>query len=78
MARMRAGSRAAATPGVTAHPAERWRIMVTMPEDPEITDQALGSEIELLSDVITAASDSEQSLSDAEHDTVLGVDPPAV
>lgn len=49
-----------------------------MPEDPEITDQALGSEIELLSDVITAASDSEQSLSDAELDTVLGVDPPAV
>ena len=49
-----------------------------MPGDPEITDEALGSEIELLSDVITAASGMEQSLSDAELDPVLGVDPPAV
>lgn len=44
-----------------------------MPGDPEITDQDLGSEIELLADVITAASGAEQTLSQEQIDSALGV-----
>jgi hypothetical protein len=46
-----------------------------MPRDPEITDQDLGSEIELLADVITAASGAEQTLSQEQIDSALGVCP---
>ena len=46
-----------------------------MPGDPEITDQELGSEIELLADVITAAGVSEQTLSQEQIDSALGVCP---
>jgi hypothetical protein len=46
-----------------------------MPGDPEITDQELGSEIELLADVITAAGGSAQALSQEQIDTALGVCP---
>lgn len=46
-----------------------------MPGDPEITDQELGSEIELLADVITAAGDSDETLSQEQIDNALGVCP---
>ena len=61
-------------PTVTSAGVRRWQGMVTMPDDPEITDEALGSEIELLGEVITAAAGAESLLTDAQIDTVLGVD----
>lgn len=61
-------------PAVTSAGVWRWQGMVTMPDDPEITDEALGSEIELLGEVITAATGAESLLTDAQIDTVLGVD----
>jgi hypothetical protein len=48
--------------------------MVTMPEDPEITDEALGAEIELLGDIITAAAGAERLLTEEQLDTALGLD----
>lgn len=51
--------------------------MVTMPLDPELTDSDLGSEIELLADVIDVASDAPGALSEAQLDSVLGVRPVA-
>lgn len=49
--------------------------MVTMPLDPELTDSDLGSEIELLADVIDVASEASGTLSQAQVDSVLGVRP---
>jgi hypothetical protein len=49
--------------------------MVTMPVDPELTDQDLGSEIELLADVIDAASEAPSVLSQQQVDSLLGVRP---
>jgi hypothetical protein len=49
--------------------------MVTMPLDPELTDSDLGSEIELLADVIDLASEASGALSQAQVDSVLGVRP---
>lgn len=62
------------TLAVTSAGVRRWQGMVTMPDDPEITDEALGSEIELLGEVITAAAGAEGLLTDAQVDAVLGVD----
>lgn len=50
--------------------------MVTMPMDPELTDHALGSEIELLADVMDVASCSDSVLTQDQVDSVLGVRPP--
>lgn len=50
--------------------------MVTMPMDPELTDQALGSEIELLADVMDVASCSDSVLTQDQLDSALGVLPP--
>ncbi|HEY7721617.1 MAG TPA: hypothetical protein VIB11_07235 [Pedococcus sp.] len=47
--------------------------MVTMPDDPEINDEALGAEIELLGEIITAATDADRPLTDEQLDTALGV-----
>jgi hypothetical protein len=47
--------------------------MVTLPFDPELSDPDLGSEIELLADVMDAASTTPSPLSQAQVDTVLGV-----
>lgn len=52
--------------------------MVTMPVDPELTDQALGAEIELLADVIDVASCSNTVLTPDQIDHVLGVRPTEV
>jgi hypothetical protein len=41
--------------------------------DPEITDQVLGSEIELLAELIDAASHSSSPLGQDQIDAVLGV-----
>jgi hypothetical protein len=49
--------------------------MVTIPVDPELTDQDLGSEIELLADVIDAASGASSGLSQQQVDSLLGVSP---
>lgn len=49
--------------------------MVTMPVDPELTDQDLGSEIELLADVIDGASQAPSVLSQQQVDSLLGVSP---
>ncbi|MDF2092164.1 hypothetical protein P0Y31_07395 [Knoellia sp. 3-2P3] len=49
--------------------------MVTMPVDPELTDQDLGSEIELLADVIDGASEAPSVLSQQQVDSLLGVSP---
>ncbi len=49
--------------------------MVTMPVDPELTDADLGSEIELLADVIDVASASPETLSQEQVDNLLGVRP---
>ena len=49
--------------------------MVTMPVDPELTDQDLGSEIELLADVIDGASQAPSVLSQQQVDSRLGVSP---
>jgi hypothetical protein len=49
--------------------------MVTMPVDPELTDQDLGSEIELLADVIDGASEAPSVLSQQQVDGLLGVSP---
>ena len=47
--------------------------MVTMPEDPELTDAVLGGEIELLADVIDAASGAGCVLTQDQIDSALGV-----
>ena len=47
--------------------------MVTLPVDPELSDPDLGSEIELLADVMDVASAAPSSLSQEQVDTVLGV-----
>ena len=49
--------------------------MVTMPVDPELTDQDLGSEIELLADVIDGAIEAPSVLSQQQVDSLLGVSP---
>jgi hypothetical protein len=49
--------------------------MVTMPVDPELTDKDLGSEIELLADVIDGASEAPSVLSQQQVDSLLGVSP---
>jgi len=47
--------------------------VVTVPNDPELTDEVLGSEIELLADVIDVAGGSEASLSQEQIDDALGL-----
>ncbi len=47
--------------------------MVTMPEDPELTDAVLGDEIELLADIIDAASGAGCVLTQDQIDSALGV-----
>jgi hypothetical protein len=47
--------------------------MVTLPVDPELSDPELGSEIELLADVMDVASAAPASLSQEQVDIVLGV-----
>lgn len=47
--------------------------MVTVPIDPELTDEVLGSEIELLADVIDVAGGSGASLSQEQIDDALGL-----
>lgn len=47
--------------------------MVTLPVDPELSDPDLGSEIELLADVMDVASSAPSPLSQEQVDTVLGV-----
>lgn len=49
--------------------------MVTMPVDPELTDGDLGSEIELLADLIDVASGADRALSQEQVDSLLGVRP---
>jgi hypothetical protein len=49
--------------------------METRP-DPELTDQALGSEIELLADVMEAAATCTAHLRQDEVDAALRVEPP--
>lgn len=49
--------------------------MVTLPIDPELSDPDLGSEIELLADVMDLASTAPSPLSQEQVDTVLGVLP---
>jgi hypothetical protein len=49
--------------------------MVTLPMDPELSDPDLGSEIELLADVIDGASAAPATLTEAEVDDLLGVAP---
>jgi hypothetical protein len=44
-----------------------------MPEDPELTDAVLGDEIELLADIIDAASAEDRVLSQEQIDSALGV-----
>ena len=44
-----------------------------MPEDPELTDAVLGDEIELLADIIDAASAADRVLSQEQIDSALGV-----
>lgn len=46
-----------------------------MPVDPELTDSNLGSEIELLADVIDLASSTPGTVTEEELDRVLGVLP---
>ena len=47
--------------------------MVTIPEDPELTDAVLGDEIELLADIIDAASATDRVLTQDQVDSALGV-----
>lgn len=47
--------------------------MVTLPVDPELSDPDLGSEIELLADVMDVASAAPSPLSQEQVDTALGV-----
>ena len=47
--------------------------MVTVPNDPELTDEVLGSEIELLADVIDVAGGADASLSQEQIDDALGL-----
>jgi hypothetical protein len=49
--------------------------MVTLPVDPELSDPDLGSEIELLADVIDAASAAPATLTEEQVDDLLGVAP---
>jgi hypothetical protein len=49
--------------------------MVTLPIDPELSDPDLGSEIELLADVMDLASAAPSPLSQEQVDSVLGVRP---
>jgi len=49
--------------------------MVTLPVDPELSDPDLGSEIELLAEVIDAASAASATLTEKEVDDLLGVAP---
>jgi len=49
--------------------------MVTLPVDPELSDPDLGSEIELLADVMDVASTASTTLTDQEVDDLLGVRP---
>lgn len=49
--------------------------MVTLPVDPELSDPDLGSEIELLADVMDLASTAPSPLSQEQVDTALGVCP---
>jgi hypothetical protein len=44
-----------------------------VPNDPELTDDVLGSEIELLADVIDVAGGSDASLSQEQIDDALGL-----
>jgi hypothetical protein len=60
---------------VTGRAPARWVGMVTLPLDPELSDPDLGSEIELLADVIDVASAAPAALTEAEVDDLLGVAP---
>ena len=60
---------------VTARAPARWSGMVTLPVDPELSDPDLGSEIELLADVIDVASTAPSPLTEAQVDDLLGVAP---
>ena len=60
---------------VTGRAPARWVGMVTLPMDPELSDPDLGSEIELLADVIDGASAAPATLTEAEVDDLLGVAP---
>jgi hypothetical protein len=47
--------------------------VVTLPDDPELTDAVLGDEIELLADIIDAASAADSVLTQDQIDSALGV-----
>ena len=60
---------------VTGRAPARWVGMVTLPVDPELSDPDLGSEIELLADVIDVASTAATPLTEEQVDDLLGVAP---
>lgn len=60
---------------VTVRAPPRWVGMVTLPVDPELSDPDLGSEIELLADVIDVASTAARPLTEEQVDDLLGVAP---
>lgn len=72
---MRASAAVSRRGPVTARAPARWVGMVTLPVDPELSDPDLGSEIELLADVIDVASTAATPLTEEQVDDLLGVAP---